>query len=424
MRRHKDPSRRQSKQKTIQAQQTEDPQAEDTPSPEDNPSGRQPKRKTTQAQKTPATPTAATTATSTGALHPLRGGAPVMWRCTRYVAVHPLRGAAPEQKRCIAYGSGAAPQQTRTNAELAHRTTHRRTPPCAAGPYWWQDGHAAHATTCTSAHSDTSHTLTCEEPVYVRYSRLAHAIAGSRASDTPGRAPLCPKRRPPRPCEPIVGVFRRGGLHFGRHASPNRDLTTPNRDLTTPNRDLTTPNRDLTASKRGNCTNRATTRRRHAEARLLMLQNPHHYPWRHAPSLASRSLTGAGQPGGTPINARKASPTWPVAQAQVGRAPINAGKASPVMAGASRATSSTTGLVPIRQNTPSVIIQRVLIGRNALDQVESSLTGRMPPNGLNAPDQESSSRWCASCLRRRGAGVRAQASSLDDARDRAATNTL
>ena len=55
-----------------------------------------PKRKTTQAQKTPTTPTAAT---STGALHPI-------W------------GAAPEQKRCIAYGSGAVPQQTRTNAEL------------------------------------------------------------------------------------------------------------------------------------------------------------------------------------------------------------------------------------------------------------------------------------------------------------------
>ena len=75
-------------------------------------------------------------------------------RCTRYVAVHPLRGGAPEQKRCIAYGSGAVPQQTRTNAELAHRTTHRHTPPCAPGPYWRQDGHTAHATTCTPAHSD------------------------------------------------------------------------------------------------------------------------------------------------------------------------------------------------------------------------------------------------------------------------------
>ena len=83
-------------------------------------------------------------------------------RCTRSGALHPIRGTTPEQKRCIAYGSGALPQHTRTNAELARRTTHRRTPPCAARPYWRQDGHAAHATTCTPAHSDT---LTCEEPV-------------------------------------------------------------------------------------------------------------------------------------------------------------------------------------------------------------------------------------------------------------------
>ena len=55
-----------------------------------------PKQKTTQAQKTP---TAATTATSTGALHPLCGGAPVTWRCTRYVALHPnRRGALPTDR--------------------------------------------------------------------------------------------------------------------------------------------------------------------------------------------------------------------------------------------------------------------------------------------------------------------------------------
>ena len=127
-----------------------------------------PKQKTTQAQKTPATPTATTTATSTGALHPIWGAAPDKGHCTRYGAVHPLRGGAPEQKRCNAYSSGALPQHTRTNAELARRTTHRRTPPCAAGPYWRQDGHAAHAAhaaTCTPAQSDTSHTLTCEEPI-------------------------------------------------------------------------------------------------------------------------------------------------------------------------------------------------------------------------------------------------------------------
>ena len=52
-----------------------------------------PKQKTTQAQKTPTTPTAAKSA---GALHPIRGTAPVTWQCTRYVAVHPnRRGALP-----------------------------------------------------------------------------------------------------------------------------------------------------------------------------------------------------------------------------------------------------------------------------------------------------------------------------------------
>ena len=135
MRRRKDP-----KQKTTQAQKTS--QAEDNSSPEDprNPDSRHNR-------------------------HKHGGAAPDMGRCTRYGAVHPIWGGAPEQKRCIAYGSGAVPQQTRTNAELAYRTTHRRTPPCAAGPYWRQDGHAAHAATCTPAHSDTSYTLTCEEPI-------------------------------------------------------------------------------------------------------------------------------------------------------------------------------------------------------------------------------------------------------------------
>ena len=71
---------------------------------------------------------------------------------------------------------------------------------------------------------------------------------------------MCPYRRPPRPQHPIVGVCRRGGLHFGRLAAPNRDLTAPNRVLA--------------ASKWGNCTNRGATRRRHADRMLLMVQNP------------------------------------------------------------------------------------------------------------------------------------------------------
>ena len=110
-----------------------------------------------------------------------------MWRCTRYVAVHPLRGAAPEQKRCIAYGSGAVLQHTRKNAELAHRTTPRHPPPCATGPYWRQDEHAAHATTCTPAHSNTSHTLKCEEPANrsrpIRIGQDSNKFGGDNADD-------------------------------------------------------------------------------------------------------------------------------------------------------------------------------------------------------------------------------------------------
>ena len=98
----------------------------------------------------------------------------------------------------------------------------------------------------------------------MRYNRLAHAIAGSRASDTPGRAPLCPQRRPPRPRRPLSAFFAEVVCTLG--ATPPRTATSP------------PPNG-------GNCSIRGATRRRHAEARLLMVQNPHHYPWCHAPQL-------------------------------------------------------------------------------------------------------------------------------------------
>ena len=55
---------------------------------------------------------------------------------------------------------------------------------------------------------------------------------------------------------------------------------TPPRAATSPPRTVTSP-----PPNGGNCTIRGATRRRHAEARLLMVQNPHHYPWRHAPQL-------------------------------------------------------------------------------------------------------------------------------------------
>ena len=65
------------------------------------------------------------------ALHPLRGATPLTRHCTPYEALHPLRGTTPDQKGCNAYGSGAAPPITRTNAESA-----RRGPGCGARGRW------------------------------------------------------------------------------------------------------------------------------------------------------------------------------------------------------------------------------------------------------------------------------------------------
>ena len=103
--------------------------------------------------------------------------------------------------------------------------------------------------------------------VDVRVTGLTRMFSGSRASDTPGQAPLCSQRRPPCPRHAIVSVCYRSGLHCGRHTTPRRDLTALNRDLTALNRDLTAPNRDLTAprrgltgSKRGNCASRGRMR--------------------------------------------------------------------------------------------------------------------------------------------------------------------
>ena len=131
MRRHKDPSRRQPKPK------------------------RHPKRKTSQAQKTPATPT---TATSTGALHPIWGGAPVTWRCTRTEEVHCLRigCSAPthKKKRGTGIPNHSPPHPSmRTWALLAAGWARRPRRHLHSGPL-----------RPTPAQSDTSYTLTCKEP--------------------------------------------------------------------------------------------------------------------------------------------------------------------------------------------------------------------------------------------------------------------
>ena len=68
--------------------------------------------------------------------------------------------------------------------------------------------------------------------VEVRVAGLTRMFSGSRASDTPGQAPLRPQRRRSRPRHPVVGVCVRAGLHCGRHIPANCGLTTPNRGLT------------------------------------------------------------------------------------------------------------------------------------------------------------------------------------------------
>ena len=112
-----------------------------------------PKRKTTQAQKTPTTPTVATTATSTGALHPLRGGAPVTWRCTRTEEVHCLRigcsARAHKNKRGTGKPSTPHHNQPEHRTQGGHRAGIEQLC-CALDPH----GARTYKTAPTSSHGD------------------------------------------------------------------------------------------------------------------------------------------------------------------------------------------------------------------------------------------------------------------------------
>ena len=78
-----------------------------------------PKQKTAQAQKTPTTPTAAT---STGALHPLHGGAPLMWRCTRTEEVH-----------CLQFGCSAPTHKNKRGTDRTHPLPATTSPGASGG---------------------------------------------------------------------------------------------------------------------------------------------------------------------------------------------------------------------------------------------------------------------------------------------------
>ena len=132
----------------------------EVPQAEDSPSRRQLKpRRPPQPRQPPQ---------ARRALHPIWGAAPVTWRCTRYVAVHPnRRGALPTDR----VQRPNKQEQTRNwhTEPLTATPLHAHldptggrmgtppTPPPALRP--------------TPTHSDTSYTLTCEEPGKTRNER-------------------------------------------------------------------------------------------------------------------------------------------------------------------------------------------------------------------------------------------------------------
>ena len=65
--------------------------------------------------------------------------------------------------------------------------------------------------------------------VYVHNKGLTRIFRGPHARNTPRQRPLRLKRRPPRPQHPIVSIFHRSGLRFGRCTTPSRNLAATNR---------------------------------------------------------------------------------------------------------------------------------------------------------------------------------------------------
>ena len=81
-----------------------------------------PKQKTTQAQKTPQPPQPRGHYTRSGALHPLRGAAPVTWRCTRTEEVH-----------CLQFGCSAPTHKNKRGTDRTHPLTAATSPGASGG---------------------------------------------------------------------------------------------------------------------------------------------------------------------------------------------------------------------------------------------------------------------------------------------------
>ena len=131
----------------------------------------------------------------------------------------------------------------------------------------------------------------------MRRSGLPLATSGSRANNTLCQTPLCPKRRPPRPQQPIFSIFRRGGLHFEHHTTTNRDLTTTKRG------NFATRGSDTSATRHQKASCRKPHQRQCGGCRRTRLR----CPWAAAgPGRASRRRTERSSRRG-----RRAGPTAP-----------------------------------------------------------------------------------------------------------------
>ena len=143
------------------------PQAEDSPSRrQPKPSRRKiPKQKTPQARKTTQAEDNSSTEDprNPDSRHKHGGAAPDMGRCTRYVAVHPNR-------------RGALPTDRVQRPNIQEQTRNWHTEPLTATPLHAHLGPTGGRTGTpptpppalrpTPAHSDTSYTLKCEEPLF------------------------------------------------------------------------------------------------------------------------------------------------------------------------------------------------------------------------------------------------------------------
>ena len=157
------------------------------------------KQKTTQAQKTPTTPTAATSA---GALHPIRGATPDKGHCTRTEEVH-----------CLRIGCSAPIHKNKRGTDRAHLLP-ATTSPGASGGLIVPHGHCPTASVVQVARSDSCCTLliltptaTPQKPKPPPYaqgrqnslsSQQATAPPHHRGQPHPGSKPEASRGRAPR----------------------------------------------------------------------------------------------------------------------------------------------------------------------------------------------------------------------------------